>query len=244
MAKPKTKQLPVNEIEATSKTQARVRLDPQIIDEYAQVFQDGGKFPPIVVFAEKGSERYILADGFHRLQAAQKVGLENIRCEVHEGGPHEALEHALGANVEHGVRRTNADKVRVVQLALADPAYDDMSSRDLGEICRVSHTLIQMEREAMNEDDGTSRRREDKKKGNGAAGHTRSPITDPPTQQEVNHGELRQAIDMIRSFPFTGPEAIEQANVTEKDYDDLFYIAEWYDELVAAMEQAGLAGGE
>ena len=97
--------LQLDEIEATAATQVRVRLDSGVIDEYANAIRDGAAFPPLVVFAENGSQRYILADGFHRLQAAQKVGKDSIGVKLHEGGMHEALMFALSANAEHGIRR-------------------------------------------------------------------------------------------------------------------------------------------
>ena len=50
------------EIEFTAGTQSRHSINHTIIDEYAEAMRCGDLFPQIVVFAEKSSERYILAD--------------------------------------------------------------------------------------------------------------------------------------------------------------------------------------
>ena len=57
-------ELPINEIEATAATQVRAKIDPEVVDEYAAAMKRGDKFPRGVVFSERGSHRYILADGF------------------------------------------------------------------------------------------------------------------------------------------------------------------------------------
>jgi ParB-like chromosome segregation protein Spo0J len=43
----------------------------------------GAKFPPVVVF--HGGRKYWLADGFHRVDAAEAAGLDKILAEVRKG---------------------------------------------------------------------------------------------------------------------------------------------------------------
>jgi hypothetical protein len=43
-------------------TQARQKINQDVVNEYAQLMADGAVFPPIIVFGEKN----ILADGWHR----------------------------------------------------------------------------------------------------------------------------------------------------------------------------------
>lgn len=68
--------LPIADIRTDGGTQSRVQLDWIAVSEYAAAMKDGAQFPPIVVFHD-GSD-YWLADGFHRLDAANKAGLDTI----------------------------------------------------------------------------------------------------------------------------------------------------------------------
>lgn len=139
-------------ITADHTTQVRVRLIPDVIDEYAEALKAGDEFPPLVVFIKPGSQDYILADGFHRLRAHKALKVGEIWADVHSGGIHDALAYALAANAEHGLRRTQADKRHAVQMAMRDPEFGDWSSRQMAQLCNVSHTLvIQMRRGRHNE---------------------------------------------------------------------------------------------
>lgn len=83
-----------------------------------------------------------LADGFHRVAAAKQAGLADIEAIVHDGGRREALLHAVGANARHGLRRTNADKRRAVEMMLADPEWCARSDNWIAGKCGVSHTFV------------------------------------------------------------------------------------------------------
>jgi hypothetical protein len=50
------------------------------------------------------------------------------------------LKFALAANAAHGLKRTNADKRRSVELALAE--WPNLSSRELAKICAVSDMMV------------------------------------------------------------------------------------------------------
>ena len=143
------KELPVVEIEASAATQTRYRIDPTTVEEYAAAYRNGQILPELTVFAEKGSKRYLLADGFHRLAAAKRVGHETVACQIQRGGVREALQHALGANDEHGLRRSNKDKRNAVTLALKDPEWLSWSNAMIGRLCRVDDKTVAKVREDL-----------------------------------------------------------------------------------------------
>ena len=63
--------------------------------------------PPIVVFDT--GDGYLVADGYHRLAAAQARGRETIDAEMHHGSRHDALHYAatVGA-AQHGITADQA----------------------------------------------------------------------------------------------------------------------------------------
>jgi hypothetical protein len=119
----------------------------------------GATFPPIDVFKIDGC--YFLADGWHRYHAVSKCQQDYIQANIHKGAAEDALSFALKANQNHGVRRTNADKRRAVQVALEQ--WPDLSSRALGELCGVSHEFVQAMRHVSTVDTSATRKGADGK---------------------------------------------------------------------------------
>jgi len=122
-------------------TQPRAEIDSQVIQEYAEAMKAGAKFPPVVVFSNGGDERW-LADGFHRVWAAQLAKLSLIEATIRKGSKREAVLYAVGSNAEHGLRRTNADKRRAVMILLRDEEWRGWSDREIARRCAVSHLLV------------------------------------------------------------------------------------------------------
>ena len=206
--------LAIDQIEATAGTQIRVKIDQNIVDEYAEAIEAGAIFPGITVFVPKNSQRYILADGFHRLAAAKKIGRKIIGVEVKEGGVHEALHYALSANAAHGIRRSNADKANAVQLALKDPHYDEWKLREVADLCHVSHELVR--RLKGEQIDG-------KKKVKPRA---RKPA---PTQDQVDRKALDEALDTITGFAYDGKAAYARLELVS-NFDKLQLAHNWIGE--------------
>jgi hypothetical protein len=137
----------------TAGTQIRAKIDADTVDQYAELMRDtANKFPPVVVFHD--GERYLLADGFHRVMATTRNGSSTILADVRRGNWDDALRYALSANVAHGLRRTNSDKRRSVVLALA--AWPRLSDRKLAEICAVHHQLVADVRRSELDDSSSS----------------------------------------------------------------------------------------
>ncbi len=88
----------------------RERNDEELIQEYMASFK---KLPPVVVFKTK--EGLLLSDGFHRVAAAERLGLKEIAAEVRSGTRNDALEYAAIANMQHGKRLTGDDKRQAIR---------------------------------------------------------------------------------------------------------------------------------
>ena len=136
------RELPVKHIELNTGVQPRHRLDKTTIKEYAEDMRNGALFPPIVVFHEEGSERYICASGFHRVNAAGEAEKETILCDVRTGSVRDATLFAVSANAEHGLRRNNKDKRKAVTMLLQDPEWQTRSAEWIADACRVSRPFV------------------------------------------------------------------------------------------------------
>ena len=136
-------------------TKTRARLYANTVREYAATITEAGRyvFPPVVAY-EDTAGRLLLADGFHRCHAAKQAGLERIPTLVKRGTRFDAFQFNLTANANHGLRRTNADKRRAVELAAREAAFANSTARELARICCVHHDLVIAVRKAMETDDG------------------------------------------------------------------------------------------
>jgi len=200
--------------------QTRYRLDNGTIDDYEEAMRSGAVFPAITVMAERGAQRYILVDGHHRLAAAERIGKKTFLCTVKRGDKQAALHFALGANSQHGLRRTNADKRKSVMMAMNAAEYDGMSMRAMGELCNVSRMLVSDIKQEFLE--------KDKEKDNGSDPKTRVRNTKkPPTQAESDRDELREALSLIKSFPYSGKDAKKKLKLTKTDKEAAKYVRSW-----------------
>lgn len=143
------KTIPMREINSTPHTQVRAMLDQPAIDDYAEAMRGGVEFPPIVVFFDGFSE-YWIADGWHRYRAARDNGALEIAALVAEGTERDAIWYAVTkANRTHGLRRSNADKRRTVEIMLRDPEWSQYSDRKIARDCGVDHKTVATVREEL-----------------------------------------------------------------------------------------------
>lgn len=125
-------------------TQARAGLNKETVHQYRELLTgSGGQWPfkdPIVVFYD--GEHYWLADGFHRVHACRVSGHFELDADVRQGTRREAQLYAAGANADHGLQRTDEDKLRAVTLLLEDEQWSRWSDRKIARCCKVSPTFV------------------------------------------------------------------------------------------------------
>lgn len=135
----------VGHIKADGGTQMRAGLDEATVNEYADAMAETGwgDFPPVVLYHD-GTD-YWLADGFHRLAAFRSLaaGVDAlIPADVRSGTRRDAILHAAGANANHGLRRTNADKRRAVEVLLRDEEWRQWSDAEIARRCNVTPMTV------------------------------------------------------------------------------------------------------
>ena len=227
-------------VEATASTQIRKKLTPEVIDAYCEDLKNGAIFPAIDVFKEKGSSRYILADGFHRLIGCIHAEHEEIECNVHEGGMRECLEFALGANSEHGLRRSSADKRHAVEMALKDPEISQFQRQEIADICRVTvRTVLRIsnllfvdddQNRTLSDLDQNGPHAEPQKPNDGDHRPTKQPLT----QAQIERDELRGACKVFAAFPYDGAE-VGKLELDKDDIAKLEYTSTWTASAVIAL---------
>ena len=148
--------LNIKEIKINGGTQTRTKLNKTVINEYAEALANGAEFPQIIIFND--GENYWLADGFHRYHAHIKAGFETINAEVKSGTKREAILYSVGANTQHGLKRTNADKRHAVITMLQDEEWKTWSNNEIARQCKVSNVFVGKVREDVtNGKDSTER---------------------------------------------------------------------------------------
>lgn len=134
--------LKLSNIRTDGGTQTRVALNEEVVQEYVDAISNGRTttFPDIDVFYD--GENYWLADGFHRLEAFKRAGREKISAHLHQGTQRDAVLCSVGANSNHGLRRTNEDKRRGVMVLLEDPDWSKWSDREIARRCGVDNAFV------------------------------------------------------------------------------------------------------
>lgn len=139
--------LPTASIRRDGGTQPRTTLNLNWVEEYGQDMLAGAVFPPAVVFFD-GTD-YWLADGFHRVEAADAIGLTEYPADIRQGTLRDAVLFSVGANGTHGQRRTNDDKRRAVLKLLGDPEWSAWSDHHIARQCAVDHKVVARLRPAV-----------------------------------------------------------------------------------------------
>lgn len=122
-------------------------LNDGIVSEYAEAMLEGAKFPPVIVYRD-GSVHW-LADGYHRLEAAEEAGKKNIAAEIRDGTKRDATLFACGANRDHGLRRTWADVRRAITTLVQDAEWGLMANRLIAEKVGCSDKTVAAIREKL-----------------------------------------------------------------------------------------------
>jgi hypothetical protein len=148
----------------------RAKLNIEAINDYAEAMLAGGEFPPVDLF---GTDKECwIGDGWHRVSAADNAALRVIEANLHQGGRSEAVKFALNCNAAHGVRRTNVDKHRCVEIALRE--FSDWSNVAVAEVCAVSVNTVRSYRDQLVKMTGTTQPARGKEDAGGPKRKTRT----------------------------------------------------------------------
>lgn len=132
--------LQLDRIRLDGGTQVREAVNNDVVNDYAALMANQVYLPPLCTFHD--GDDYWLVDGFHRWHALKKNGRTEALCQAYAGTLRDARLAAVRSNHAHGLRRTNEDKRRAVEILLADPEWAKSTDRWIAEMCGVSHTFV------------------------------------------------------------------------------------------------------
>jgi hypothetical protein len=129
-------------------TQPRKEIDEPMVQHYTEILLEGkSKFPPIDLWFD--GKDYWPSDGFHRFHAHKRAGFLTIEAIVNQGTKRDAFTACLKANSKHGKPRTPEERRYVVQMALEDFEYGEVSDAIIAELCDVSISTVGRVRKAL-----------------------------------------------------------------------------------------------
>lgn len=132
--------LALNCLRTDGGTQPRGETDWNHVAELTADLESGATLPPITVFFD--GENHWLADGYHRYYAHKRAGINFIAADIRQGTQREAILFSVGANANHGKRRTPEDKRRAVMRLLDDPEWGAWSDREIARRTHTSNTFV------------------------------------------------------------------------------------------------------
>ena len=134
------KTLRIDAIRIDGGTQVREQDHPEYAQALADDLANGDLMPPPLVFDD--GDNLWMCQGFYRLRAAKACGKDEIECEVREGTLQDAIWAAIPSNREHGLRRSHADIIKVIKMAVQHPNALETTQADLARYLGVARQTV------------------------------------------------------------------------------------------------------
>lgn len=128
--------------------QSRAKINDFTVAEYAETIKlriqrkDPLGFPPIDVFRDPETGKMYVAGGFHRGKAHKIAKVKEILANVRIGTKSDAQLFAAAENTDHGLQRSQKDKVRALKLILDHPDAVNWTNTDIGRAANVSESMV------------------------------------------------------------------------------------------------------
>lgn len=181
-------------LDETRTRAVRPSIESDVVERYAEAYRAGEMSEPLHVFYD--GKRYVVADGEHRLLAAELAGVDDVEAVIHEGDEIDALDFAAGCNHTHGLPATKEDRFhtycRIMDTPRLRQKYDDS---DLAEKLHVSQRTIEKYKAEWREAPGGDATAKRGARKNAEAKTTRSPS--PNGDNSLNDDELELQITSL-----------------------------------------------
>lgn len=121
----------------------RDELDEDTVRRYMEIFD---QLPAVTVFRLPDGT-CLLAGGFHRAEAARRLGREEIRAEVQEGTRQEAEDFAALDNLTHGKPYSRTERRKMIESWLR--RHTDWSNNRIAQALSVSDQTVRVVRDEL-----------------------------------------------------------------------------------------------
>jgi hypothetical protein len=136
-----TKQVHIEAINASRDLMMRVELNQATVSEYVEAMKGGSEFPPLEC-AELDGE-LLLYDGFLRYAAYKRRHTTDIAIRTRIADTmDEVVLWAVKANAYPGLKRTNEDKKKSVEVLLETAISHDMTNEQIANAAGVSDETV------------------------------------------------------------------------------------------------------
>jgi len=151
MTEPEVLTLAVEAIRIDPDINPRVYLDHSAVETYGALYREreGAEVPLPLLDVFWIDDAYYVADGHHRLAAAQQASLTTLQCRVFKGTRQDAFLHAVSANAGRGVPFQYGDYERMVTRLLTHPDTSALSNRQIARLIGCSHTRVNQIRHGL-----------------------------------------------------------------------------------------------
>jgi hypothetical protein len=117
-------------------------LKRAVVVRYAEALRRGERMPPVTLVRDS-DDNYYLVDGYHRLAATRELnGVDMIDAEIVDGTFDDALWHAWGANLGHGLPRTREQRRAILEAVLQHPQCRKKSDREIAKHVGCDHKTV------------------------------------------------------------------------------------------------------
>jgi hypothetical protein len=148
--------------------QTRATTDMRVVKVYSDAMTTGSFFPPVIVFLTPEG-RFLLADGFHRVEARVRLKLKNVRCVIRPGVIQDAILFGIENNLSvDNIREvTHADRTHAAKLMIRNEEFRSWSDSEIGRHCGISGITVRKVRLSLTETEGIALPEKIKKFSNG-----------------------------------------------------------------------------
>lgn len=115
-------QIPLDTIARNQARQTRSALVEENVLRIMKGMEKGDVFPPILLVQVKGSKEkpygtfYEVVDGFHRVEAATRLGRDSLEAEIWQGNLLDALAEGVKRNLTHGLQLLKEDMKKAANM--------------------------------------------------------------------------------------------------------------------------------
>ena len=194
-------------------TQSRDSIDEATVAEYAEYAED---LPAGDAFFD--GSHYWLASGFHRYFGRKRAGKSDMAVTVHKGTCRDAILFSAGSNATHGLKRSNADKVKALKMLMGDKEWAGRSRKWIADTIHVSPGFVAEHWDSSllnnNVADKTSEAEPEVKEPEAVAANSQK-AAPAPTQAKVTRKDKKG-----RNQPAVKPRAAKPSDNGKPTFDD------------------------